>query len=129
MIKMDYEGEFGESINRPSGEHPSATLSEMDLDVLFGRTGEVTVLDVRDEADYAASDKTIEGAARVSPTNHAWMDGMPKNSEYVIFCSSEGCATSRKVGQAMIAKGFTHVHVLTGGVEEWEKAGRPTVAK
>lgn len=122
MVKQDYEGEFGETINRPMSD--PRNVREMDAGALVHRTGEVTILDVRDRGDYEADPRRIEGAVRVDPDNLSWMNGYSKNTEYVLYCESPNCETSRRIAGEMRARGFSNVHILGGGLRAWEKSGQ-----
>ncbi|MEG6550437.1 rhodanese-like domain-containing protein [Desulfocurvibacter africanus] len=123
MVKTEYEGEFGETINRPMTD--PRNIQEMDAGVLFNRVGEVTILDVREKGDYAAEPSMIEGAIRVDPDNLSWLDGYSKNTLYVLYCKHPNCDTSRRIAGQMRARGFNNVQILRGGIDAWAKAGHP----
>jgi len=123
MVKLEYEGEFGETINRPMDD--PRNIQEMDAGVLFHRTGEVTILDARDAADYEADPRRIEGAVRVDLDNMSWLGGYSKNTQYIIYCKHPKCETSKRLAREMRVRGFTNVQVLRGGIDAWIKAGHP----
>ncbi len=47
----------------------------------------------------------------------------------VFYCASPNEGTSVSIAQSFIVGGFTKVHVLKGGWEEWLKANYPTEKK
>ncbi len=127
MVKQDYRGEFGETINRPMDD--PRNIQEMDAGILFNRTGEVTILDVREKADFEADPRRIEGAVRVDPDDLSWMNGYSKNTIYVLYCKQPTCETSRRIAGEMRARGFTNVQILRGGIDSWDKAGHPLTSE
>lgn len=124
MMKLEYEGEFGEAINSGADQVPSVTPQ-----ALAAKLDKVSILDVRPTADYAASDRTLEGAARVSPDNLKWLDGFAKGNEYVLFCGTPDCNVGMALARTMHGRGFSTVTLLQASLADWLAAGLPTVAK
>ncbi|MBN2226590.1 MAG: rhodanese-like domain-containing protein [candidate division Zixibacteria bacterium] len=50
---------------------------------------------------------------------------MPKDREYVVYCSGDECETSLLLGREMVYQGYEKVYVFFGGWREWERAGLP----
>ena len=125
-MKQPYEGEFGETLNAGAEK---AGVQVIDVKALAGRRGQVILLDVRPQADYAASSRTLEGAARVSPLRHQWMDGFPKAGDYVLFPGAVNSAAGLELASLMVSKGFRNVSLLNVTLSDWEAAGLPTEEK
>lgn len=93
-------------------------------------TSEATVIDVRADADWSASDVKIRGAERASPGYvDFWVSKYPKDEPIVLYCASPDQATSIKVARKLLAAGFTDVAVLEGGWNAWQTAQLPTERK
>ncbi len=88
----------------------------------------VLVLDVRREADYAASNETIPGAFWKNPEKiDAWITALPKTQEVVIYCVRGG-AVSNSVVDRLQAEGV-QARFVEGGIEGYKAAGGTVDAK
>ena len=86
------------------------------------------ILDVRREADYAASNETLPGATWKNPEQFAaWIDAIPRDQDVVIYCVRGG-AVSNKVVDALRAAGVK-ARYIEGGLEAWKAAGGTPAAK
>lgn len=80
------------------------------------------VLDVRREADYAASNETIPGAFWKNPEKiDAWIGALPKKQDVVIYCVRGGSVSSSVVGR-LHAEGIK-ARFVEGGIEGYKSAG------
>ena len=80
------------------------------------------VLDVRREADYAASNETIPGAFWKNPEKiDAWIGALPKTQEVVIYCVRGG-TISNSIVDRMHAEGI-QARFIEGGIEAYKSAG------
>jgi rhodanese-related sulfurtransferase len=120
----EYHGQFGETINRGTNEPPGITPEGV-----ARRLDRLTILDARDARDYDASDKRIPASRRIDPDDDAWAADLPKESWYVLYCSTPSEATCSRAAKRMIEMGFEHVNVLVGGWQAWVGANLPVVEK
>ena len=87
------------------------------------RTGDVVVLDVRPETEFAAGH--IPGALSIPIDELAdRLNELPPELEIVAYCRSEYCVMSYDATRLLQAAG-RRVRVLDGGVTEWRLAGQP----
>jgi phage shock protein E len=83
---------------------------------------DVTVIDVRTPAEYAAGH--LPGAVNIDVESGSFeqqVGQLPKDGTYFVYCHSgnrSGVATDQ-----MAALGFTHLYDLQGGIEGWQSAG------
>jgi len=90
----------------------------------------VTILDVRSDADYRGSLVKIPGAVRISPEQiEAHLSELPKGQEIVAYCSCEQEATSLAVVEQLRRHGYSRVSALFGGFDRWVDAGYPIEPK
>ncbi len=83
---------------------------------------DVLVLDVRREADHAASNEAIPGAFWKNPEKiDAWIGALPKTQEVVIYCVRGG-AVSNSIVDRLHAEGIK-ARFVEGGIEAYKAAG------
>ena len=74
------------------------------------------VLDVRREADYAASNESLPGAHWKNPEHLAdWTDSLPQDQAIVLYCVRGG-AVSNSVVDALQARGL-QARYIDGGID------------
>jgi rhodanese-related sulfurtransferase len=89
---------------------------------------ETLVIDVRREADYAASNETIPGAFWKNPEKiDAWITALPKTQDVVIYCVRGG-AVSNRVVDRLHAEGIK-ARFIEGGIEGYKTAGGKVASK
>lgn len=87
------------------------------------RAGEVTVLDVRPEAEYAAAH--LPGAVNVPYDRLADLAAeLPPGREIVAYCRGRYCVLAPDAVRLLRARGHT-AHPLDGGLPEWRRTGHP----
>jgi len=92
------------------------------------RAGGVVFLDARPAADFARG--RIQGAFSLPQAEiaerfgemQAWLD---RGQEIVIYCSSAACDESLLVTLFLRSQGYTNLHLLMGGLAEWQTGGYP----
>jgi superoxide dismutase, Fe-Mn family len=90
--------------------------------------GAATLLDVRRAGAYESAERVIEGAQWRDPAQvAAWgaaLAGAPPTVVYCVYGHEVGRATALRLRAAGIDARF-----LRGGIEAWQKAGKPTSPK
>ena len=87
------------------------------------RTGDVVILDVRPETEFAAGH--IPSAISIPIDELAdRLNELPSELEIVAYCRSEYCVMSYNANRVLQAAG-RRVRVLDGGVTQWRLAGQP----
>jgi rhodanese-related sulfurtransferase/DNA-binding MarR family transcriptional regulator len=90
------------------------------------RDGQVLVLDVRPEAEYAAGH--IPGAVNVPHDQlAARLADLPDNAEIVAYCRGRYCVFAPDAVRLLRARGFS-ARPLEGGLPDWRLAGLPVTA-
>lgn len=89
--------------------------------------GEALFLDVRDDKEFKAGH--ILNAKHVPLSNmDKFMHELEKykDKDVVIYCESG--QRSQRAGSRLRKNGFTQLHQISGGLNEWEKANLPIVS-
>jgi rhodanese-related sulfurtransferase len=87
------------------------------------RAGEVTVLDLRDESEFAAGH--IPGARSVPMRElRKTLRSLPRDQEIVAYCHGPYCVLSLEAVQLLTARGYRATR-LDDGLVEWAAAGLP----
>jgi rhodanese-related sulfurtransferase/predicted transcriptional regulator len=88
--------------------------------------GQVLVLDVRPEAEYAAGH--IPGAVSV-PHNQlaSRLAELPENADIIAYCRGRYCVFAPDAVRLLRARGFS-ARLLEGGMPDWRLAGLPISA-
>jgi rhodanese-related sulfurtransferase len=85
--------------------------------------GEVVVLDVRPEQEYAAGHIAGAQSMPVSDMSNR-LDELPRDNEYIAYCRGPYCVYADEAVAMLRANGRT-AQRLTDGYPEWRLAGRP----
>ena len=100
-------------------------VEKIDRDELAARLerGEVHVLDVRPDAEFAAGH--IAGARSVPFSElRQHLRALPKDAEVVAYCRGPYCVYADDVVRVLTGKGFS-ARRLVDGFPEWKRAGLP----
>ena len=115
----------GLASDNPNAPRPVQALSPMDADAKV-RAGEVLLVDVRpaDERAIAAVSvpfKTFDGNGRAD------LEALPKDTALAFLCRSGG--RSQQAAEEFLARGFTRVYNVTGGINAWADEVDGTIGK
>lgn len=108
---------------------PTTGSREIDLktfDQLRLEKKDLMIIDVRTAAEYAES--KIEGSPNIDVKQSSFeslINELDKNKPVIVYCRSG--ARSMRALEIMTKSGFTEVYSLQGGIELWQKEGRPVV--
>jgi rhodanese-related sulfurtransferase len=92
--------------------------------------GSAIVLDARKHSEYVAGH--IAGALNVDATRDAAVDaverlvGGDKGKALVLYCNGPFCQASRRLGEKLVAAGFSNVQRYQLGMPIWRALGGPT---
>jgi rhodanese-related sulfurtransferase len=93
---------------------------------LLDRDRNVLLYDVRLPLDLLADSEIIPGARRIPPKDILENPSLlPKDREFVVYCTCPGDKTSRAVLDRALALGFNKVRFLRGGLAGWKAQGYP----
>ena len=85
-------------------------------------------LDVRDDKEFKTGH--VLNARNIPLTNmEKYMHELEKHKEkdVVVYCDSGQRA--QRAGMKLRKSGFTQLHIISGGLNEWQKANLPTVTE
>ncbi|MEB2784241.1 rhodanese-like domain-containing protein [Algoriphagus persicinus] len=105
-----------------SSEVKAITVSE--FEELAKNKGAVRILDVRTPEEMAEGH--LPNAKNIDYTNDNFkreIAKLDKKRTYLLYCKSG--IRSGNAASIMKAAGFTHIYSLDGGIEAWQKAGKP----
>lgn len=83
------------------------------------------LLDTRERDEYAVSHMADARWVGYNTFNYKSVADLPKDTTIVVYCSVG--YRSEKVGEQLLAMGFTRVYNLYGGIFEWINKGQPVV--
>ena len=97
-------------------------VPQADAATVAARNGEVTIVDVRGQAEWDAGH--IPGAVHLSlGTLPSRLDELPRDTPLVLQCQSGGRSS---IASALLqANGFDNVTNMRGGIRGWREAGLP----
>jgi rhodanese-related sulfurtransferase len=105
-------------------QHHSITAAE--LHALLASGQKVRVFDVRQPLDLLAHLEIIPGAQRIPPSEVLENPNViPKNEPAVVYCTCPSDKTSRQILRRALARGFSQVKFLRGGLMGWKEKGYP----
>lgn len=107
---------------------PTITVKELGQKDL----SKVVLLDSREKKEYEVSHLKNARWVGYDDFKMSRVNGIPKDSPIVIYCSVG--VRSEKIGEKLVAAGYTNVHNLYGSIFEWvnegytvyDTAGKPT---
>lgn len=103
---------------------PDALSSESRESLLAkARSGEIVVIDVRPEAEYAAGHLPHARSMPLAELERRLAD-LPIGTEIVAYCRGPYCLMSDEAVRLLRRRGYT-AHKITDGVSEWSANGLP----
>ncbi|MEB2780978.1 rhodanese-like domain-containing protein [Algoriphagus sp. C2-6-M1] len=99
-------------------------ISVSEFEELAKNKGAVRILDVRTPEEMAEGH--LPNAKNIDYTNDNFkpeIAKLDKKRTYLLYCKSG--IRSGNAASIMKAAGFTHIYSLDGGIEAWQKAGKP----
>ena len=102
------------------------TVTPMAPETLFRASkGRFVVLDTRPEAEYVVSHLPDARRAGYEDFDEATVAGIPRDQPVVVYCTVG--YRSERIGERLLALGFTQVFNLYGGIFAWKNQGYPVV--
>ena len=127
LIKRFARGEFRESFFRAS-EYPGIRLITVEEAEDLWRTAQAAFIDARSESLY---DEGRVPGARSVPASEAGkaltadLLNFPREGTLVVYCEGGDCRSSLLLAKRLHGHGFKDIRVMSGGWDEWTKAGLP----
>jgi rhodanese-related sulfurtransferase len=111
---------------RDQNEMEQHSITPEALHTLLASKQEVLVFDVRQPLDLLADSEIIVGAARIPPKDLLQNPSLiPKEKDSVVYCTCPSDKTSRLVLRQSLAKHFSRIKFLKGGLAGWKAKGYP----
>jgi rhodanese-related sulfurtransferase len=102
------------------------TITPEALHALLAADQEVLVIDVRQPLDMLGESVIIPGAHWFAPEEvRANPALLPKEQDLVVYCTCRSDKTSRMILHRALAKGFSRIKFLKGGLDGWRSLGFP----
>jgi len=94
------------------------------LHALMVAEQEVLVFDVRQPLDLLGESVIIPGAKWLAPEDvRANPSLLPKDRDLVVYCTCPSDKTSRIILRCALARGFSRIRFLKGGLDSWKTKG------
>lgn len=108
--------------DQPKPQVEFVTVNE--LKKLIANNEPISIIDVRGQSAYVASDKRVKGALHVNSRKlEHRAKNLPRDREVVTYCSCRGDSTSIRAARRLLEIGFSRVRVLRGGWDAWVDSG------
>ncbi len=109
------------------GETPKNIGIDETYALLMEQPSGIVIVDVRTPAEYLQGH--LPGARNLDFTSPTFVEeakGLPRDSQILLYCRSG----TRSAGAASLLQqeGFTKIMNMQGGLEAWQRAGRPLEA-
>lgn len=90
--------------------------------------GEALFIDVRDDKEFKTGH--VLNARNIPLSNiDKFMHELEKHKEKDVVVYCESGQRAQRAGAKLRKEGFTQLHIISGGLKEWEKANLPTVTE
>ncbi len=129
LVKRFARGEFRETFFSQA-EYPGVRLITLQEAEDLWAAGETVFFDARGAGPYGeghvprARNLPEAGSRQQFPAD---VLELPRERTLVVYCEGGDCQSSLLLGKRLDDEGFKDIRVLTGGWEEWKKAGLPEV--
>ena len=130
LVKRFARGEFRETFLSPT-EYPGIRLITIQEAEDLWAAGEAVVFDARPErlfreshVPWARNFPATESKLKIPPD----VLELRRERTLVVYCEGGDCQSSLALVKRLHDEGFMDIRVMTGGWEEWEKAGLPVEA-
>ena len=90
--------------------------------------GEALFLDVRDDKEFKAGHVLNARNVPLSSMDK-YMHELEKHKEKAVVVYCESGQRAQRAGLRLRKNGFTQLHTISGGLNEWQKANLPTVTE
>ncbi|MBA4394408.1 MAG: sulfurtransferase [Desulfobacca sp.] len=100
------------------------SIDPQELKKRLSKTEPLTLLDVRQKADYEADPEKISGATWRDPEKiETWINDLSSGTPAVVYCVKGG-SVSQSVTERLQQKGLQAMF-LEGGLKSWTENGHP----
>jgi monothiol glutaredoxin len=125
-LTIDFVGgeSAGFKLDNPNEPPKVRALSPKDLQAMRQRGDAIAIFDVRTPAERTLA--KVEGDRFLDDEGLEAVEALAKDAPMVFYCHHGH--RSRSVAQHFVAKGFTRVYNLEGGIDAWARTVDPNVA-
>jgi rhodanese-related sulfurtransferase len=95
------------------------------LHTLLGERGEIALLDVREEYDYAGGHILLATSLPLSRLELRILDLVPRQATPIVICDGGDGSLAARAAETLRTLGYGDVRVLAGGVAAWRTHGHP----
>ena len=127
LVKRFVRGEFRETF-LSRAEYPGVRLITLQEAEDLWAAGEAVLFDARPERLFRESHvprarnlPAMESKLKIPPD----LLELPRERTLVVYCEGGDCQSSLALAKRLHDEGFKDIRVMTGGWEEWKKAGLP----
>ena len=114
---------------RDSREMEMHSITPEALHTLLASNQEVLVIDVRQPLDMLADSEIIPGAKRLDPKEVRENPSIvPSGKDLIVYCTCASEKTSRDILRRALARQFSQIKFLKGGLAAWKAKGYPVEA-
>jgi len=101
-------------------------ITPEELKAKLAKNEPVAIVDLRSQASYEQSDKTIKGSLHTRVRKVATrLREIPRENEVITYCACPADEAATLAARALLGNGFKRVRVLKGGWNAWLQAGGP----
>lgn len=127
LIKRFARGEFRESFF-VQADYPGVRLITLAEAEDLWRAGEAAFIDARTADLYREGHvpRALSAPAREAEESlPSFFERLPLEGALAVYCEGGDCQSSLNLAKRLYQAGFRDIRVLSGGWEEWKKAGLP----
>ena len=100
----------------------TTTVSPAELQGMFDDSGELALIDVREELIYSQGHLLLARSAPLSRLELKFAQLVPRRTTRIVLCD-DGDGLAEHAARVLARNGYTDLRILAGGVTAWAKAG------
>ena len=104
----------------------TAMISPADLKARIGGEGELAILDVREEGEFAEDHLLFATNLSLSRLEIDVYRRLPRRGVAIVLCDADGGDRAKRASNRLGEFGYTRVEILDGGLAGWRAAGYQT---
>ena len=100
----------------------TTAVSPAELRGMFNDSGELALIDVREELIYSQGHLLLARSAPLSRLELKFAQLVPRRATRIVLCD-DGDGLAEHAAKVLARNGYTDLRILAGGVTAWPKAG------